>query len=98
MCSLSGQHEDILYMPKRRHIAGGMTEAVAATPRKVLTERRGAKHAQLEAELAPDAAPENEYAECEQMEMLPPGADQLPDHLINREPERDPRQWWVDRD
>lgn len=91
MCSLSGQHQELEVRPRRsRPIAGGMREAVAKTPRAVLTARRGEKHKELEADLAPEPEFEPEL-QPEQYELLPPGAEYVPDGLTGHP--ADP-PWW----
>jgi hypothetical protein len=92
MCSL-GHHdhaEDVaapnVRPPRapRRHLEGTWTRIVAEMPRAVREENRTTIHARLEAELAGNvtaAAPfQGDFHE--HMEPLPPGTEQLPDHLI----------------
>jgi len=95
MCAIG--HHDAPDRPKRRHIGnGGMVEAVKATPRETLIDRRKKLHAQMQAEREAErngmAVPGLDFEE--QFEPVAPGADLL----LDVEPSHDPRQWWRDRD
>lgn len=93
MCSL-GHHDHAEDVPapnakpprlRRRRIAGTFDAILASMPAAVRQERKAKKHAQLLAEVsgAVDMRPEPDGNLTEQYELLPPGADLLPDHLID---------------
>lgn len=100
MCSL-GRHqegEDVRPSRRRRHLDGSAAVALADTPDETLAQRRVAKHAQLKAEVAGNVAVPLDADQFQMnFEPLPPGVEQLPDHLVDHEPYRDPRNWWSDR-
>jgi hypothetical protein len=95
MCAL-GKHqegEDVRPPRRGRHLDGSVTAAVAKTPRARLMENIKTKAAELRAEVA-DSDPQQIEMEqfLAQYEPLPPGVDQLPDHVIDDTK----RPYWVD--
>lgn len=99
MCSL-GHHqegEDVKPTRARRRSDGSMTEAVAREPGDTLVKRREAKTAQLRSEMdGVEAAPMEPDQFQMQFEQLPPGVEQLPDHLTAEAIACDKRPYWVD--
>ena len=103
MCSL-GHHDHAEDLPapnaqpprrRRRHLDGTFQAILKSMPRAVRNERRANVLADLmttaaDATMGAPFAP-FEDGEAEQFELLPPGADHLPDHLITTPDDDDKR-------
>jgi hypothetical protein len=92
MCSLGRHQEDDDIRPprRRRHSDGTSSAILAATPAATLRERKKVKTAEL-ARILADEQPDLQFSQDEFLnshEPLPPGVDQLPDHLIAEATER----------
>ncbi len=84
-------------MAPQRHTDGSVTKAVRLTPARVTLARKQAMTHQLQLELEAERI-EREHGPVPepdpQMELLPPGLDQLPADNIGEPGLPDPRSLW----